>query len=1709
MALTFEQIAQSDKFIRLPEEKRRKVAEGYFQKNISGHPKFQGLDDAGREKVRANFFSKLSAVPAPPESDYGTQFTESAKIPLRNMAEVMGPIGMSGSMGPGGFVMMPQTPEARELPEIFRKQMQEGNTESKQKIAKAAEGGSPVLNTMSQAGGGLAGAALPFMVSGGAAGLASKGPGLAATIGRSALTFAGGSGLTADPGHRLAAAGEGAVLGATLGPLSKVANPITRRAGSGAVMGGGSAALGWAKGEEFDPVSFGVNTGLGAVMSPHYEGKGVKPKAVEGKVAGEVKPPTPEVGEVKVKTPEESLKAQTELKGMQEKLDGMKKLTEVVNGPDGTKVTQLKPGIADRIAKQQARIDEFTARNPDIKLDPVDPFVTWEPLKKELTALETEGRNAAAKKAKEKVNSLQAMSKKAAGTKLELPEVKVEELLLDLPSDKLSRVAELREQVRALEEAHPEMLVKVKEGELAALKEQFDLLSQAGKAEVRDPLTGITSTKVTEAEIKTRQLLQQQLEQKLTEVADFRQKANGWEAQAIPEKSKIPTPPIERPAPPEPPPFVPSGQPPRGKVAEAELMVLRERRAKLESEAVKAAASQAKGEQNRLQALSGKRLGLPKVDETTAPPKYSPEVEGQLRELTDRIGVLEEANPEILLREKQVEVGELKAELSRLEQAKTKKTVNPATGLGKPKLGLAEQKVQREVQARLERALAEQAELQQRVNGWESHPVPERSKRPESQPIPERSPRPESQPIPERTRVNLEELKMWKARAAKMTEHLRELDRINATEKQLNDPTPANDLRRKQIFDQAEAEMETRTPAEQRADAVRDLRIAEERVAELKKQIPDYELRKVARQVREELKSPTTVDVNAIAKISESFASQPSKWDSMVDEALQRIQQRWSADPRNKARTGLTTEDLVLVKDLAVVGADKILKGIRTLAEFTSAMLVDFPGKFRPELAVHLFQEAYKIAKVDLLSREAVSEVVLDYAIDPKGTRDYFIQALRSGTVELPRDHPSIGPRASILRRADFNISNFDTLMTVFEGVQDGPIKDLLVKRRYVSESEMFQTAREFFTAEEEMIRSAGHDPTSLEWQKNGISMGTEAKWVEVPLTTEGSITMTPSQMIDLYNNLRDTKTGKEVFSGAPVKLGTDQAGKKYQFTEADFYTLEDKLTDFGLLEYADFLQQKVMERGNGASPTYEYITGETYGRQESYWPAVREPDPTMSEPPQRSEYRPLGLDHISPTRERVANRQPLIVQDGVIHAHSTIRQLTALEHMGRVVKDTNDILMHPEVKEALIARFGPRIEDTIKTHIEASNMLGISRKLSTMEKAAIITTKNISRGWLLTNINTIVMQMFGYSKMMHKFANNLGDYAEGSKYLFNEAVGKEMYDNSPLVWDRYHGSVARIATPMLGESSPAMGEVSFRSALQKLKEGVSKGNIKQSYGSLLDMTDMIRLLMWTDACSLRGAWAALKQQVGREHPEWASERQMEWVKERHGEVVRETQNTPSPLDASGLGLKWRHNPFLSLALMFSSDNNKNYQILRQAKYGTAKERNLAVLGVMTNIAFSSAVRKGMKWGVPVLIAGIAGKRVDRDVKKQVAKELGIDAAKGAANTVYLGKVVEMVSTAVSGYQQGSGMLANPLTDSLDNFTGGMTQTMMAMPGVVGNPSDKEFELLMRGVEKSLEGGIPLSGLPLVPPYQFGKRAYLAATEGVKVPGKRKKGPSF
>jgi hypothetical protein len=49
----------------------------------------------------------------------------------------------------------------------------------------------------------------------------------------------------------------------------------------------------------------------------------------------------------------------------------------------------------------------------------------------------------------------------------------------------------------------------------------------------------------------------------------------------------------------------------------------------------------------------------------------------------------------------------------------------------------------------------------------------------------------------------------------------------------------------------------------------------------------------------------------------------------------------------------------------------------------------------------------------------------------------------------------------------------------------------------------------------------------------------------------------------------------------------------------------------------------------------------------------------------------------------------------------------------------------------------------------------------------------------------------------------------------------------------------------------------------------------------------------------------------------------------------------------------------------------------------------------------------------------------------------------------------------------------------------------------------------MRGVEKSLEGGIPLSGLPLVPPYQFGKRAYLAATEGVKVPGKRKKGPSF
>ena len=510
-----------------------------------------------------------------------------------------------------------------------------------------------------------------------------------------------------------------------------------------------------------------------------------------------------------------------------------------------------------------------------------------------------------------------------------------------------------------------------------------------------------------------------------------------------------------------------------------------------------------------------------------------------------------------------------------------------------------------------------------------------------------------------------------------------------------------------------------------------------------------------------------------------------------------------------------------------------------------------------------------------------------------------------------------------------------------------------------------------------------------------------------------------------------------------------------------------------------------------------------------------------------------MYLENAGFTQARAQDsKTPLVIRDVLSVAHDHIEQAAKITHLAEPVRGAASVINSPKVVEAIARKHGTRANADLRQHL--MNASRANENIATPGGRVIQQiNRNVGASRLATNPTSLVRQLGGTFRGILELGRDFGAGLKGAASISFE----EMLEASPFLWDRYVRSPAGRFSPVaadtqaVGVGSEAFGRsgaqaikaatrLDTKAAAEALKQSAAANAMKAFTKSLSEGDLAGAYRAWNalntvamgginalDAMNARIFWAGFTARAKREHPEWSADQITEYAAEQTEALIRETQNSSSPLDYSNASARSR-GTLVSFFTLFTSDTLKAYNRLIRASKQGKKEFAQAATGEALNIAWSVGFAGGIaKTATDLAVALLTGadedeiERIteratdaDRYLIRAASEILGVGilgplARKGGpvADAAFGGGLVSSkVASALSAATQGwsfnptetpaSGLaedvgreiieLGNP--DSGAGFAIDAAQAINAGAALVfGNPFLPLFERFLRALERA------------------------------------------
>ena len=344
------------------------------------------------------------------------------------------------------------------------------------------------------------------------------------------------------------------------------------------------------------------------------------------------------------------------------------------------------------------------------------------------------------------------------------------------------------------------------------------------------------------------------------------------------------------------------------------------------------------------------------------------------------------------------------------------------------------------------------------------------------------------------------------------------------------------------------------------------------------------------------------------------------------------------------------------------------------------------------------------------------------------------------------------------------------------------------------------------------------------------------------------------------------------------------------------------------------------------------------------------------------------------------------------------------LIEMAPYVRAAESVIMHPDVMQTITRKYGAQSHRTMTKFLQEFSGIDHSPH-SDFDRLAARVISNVSGAAVALNPSTWAKQMTGIFRLRQAMGTEA--WARGIASMFSDDVTNKLHSN-PRFRERYQSAPYLQFTQAEEANAQALNPAQFLGNVKAAARSLKDLDIRDAGTNLADSVKAVKLGNWFDALPARVALGGLPEA-------------------KAVEAFWDTQNTGGAFDSSGFRVRGRDSVLAKAWQVFTSDTDKQYNMLRQAWMRGGKE----FAGTAFDVALSILTSRAVQLGTAAAIGGamVAGKKPAQKEIDRYESNLAWNAAQDAASMAVPGggRVVGVIQ-ALANKWDGAGM-STPIQD--------------------------------------------------------------------------------
>jgi len=825
-----------------------------------------------------------------------------------------------------------------------------------------------------------------------------------------------------------------------------------------------------------------------------------------------------------------------------------------------------------------------------------------------------------------------------------------------------------------------------------------------------------------------------------------------------------------------------------------------------------------------------------------------------------------------------------------------------------------------------------------------------------------------------------------------------------------------------------------------------------------------------------------------VLKVADSVVRDMTRNEARVTfNRLRGLQQQFTA--RRGIRNDTRDQAMPLIQSgMAMLGGDRLM-GYTDMADMVQ----------RIGAARQLMEEARDLYEQD---REAWREGRAERQQERADAADVLAENINK-LDELPDSRLwSTGRTAGFVGKFFAANSDIHTLAEIIDGAIDGPIHEMIA-RLAAGKNAMNLDRRRIDQTMDGLLQQAGYSSVD-DYAQRAAGMGGVAATDVMDVMLGGqSRRITRGEAMSLAAMDDDTLAllfdeNDPEFAGSPITFLRDGGKLPLRVTRQEVEAIRARLSA-GQIALIDGLKGMIDADIRQRAFDVHYAQ---FGRMPEaipgYYPRRRLGDSisgdTVDVNATPGNVIMTMLDNAGFTRQRVASRAPLVVDDLVRTIDGHVDQGLRLIHLSDPLRFGITVLRDANVKSAMESRLGAKSNDQMRKLL--MNGVGLSGR-PTGDFIDNLNS-NVSGALLLINPKTWFRQLGGIFRLASEF--DMGDWASGSRssIALTPAQRSAMIDrieqDSGYFFDRHRRSQVGLFAGIIGDPRQnrermmvmlrAVGS-NLRSAVDEATQANFRSMLEDLNAGRSNVLTILRSFDWAlrgiDRQVMLAGYMSARQSLSRTDPAMAEQDAHLAAIALAERAFRRTQNVSDPMDDTVFAAEQKFNKgYGRLLFPFSSDPLKAFNQARRA-VANPDARAGTAFGITANILWSAAANP-LSVGLAGLATGLwaSDDEDDKLLKQAIVNQQAQRALERAAGDLagsafgYAGLILTDVYQAYRSYQDGyapdAGVQLMPLqvvNESIRNFATGEYGAMAGdIATLAGIPVTTPIESIRRDIAR-------------------------------------------